>query len=267
MVERDEGVLISEQRGRVRYLQLNRPRVMNALNAKVFSLLEAELDSIRTDRGTRVVVITGVGGRAFSAGADLDELMGLDAVDIRRLLGRGQRIFRAIEKLGTPTIAAVNGYALGGGFELALSCSLIVAAGSAKFGLPEVGLGLMPGYGGTQRLPRLIGTQAALRLMLTGQRIDAARAHELGVLSQPPVQGEELSDTASELAEEISCGSSRAATLILEAVSTSGDLDSGLAHETTLAALAASSKDAAEGARAFREGRTPNFGGGGGHDA
>lgn len=262
MVECDEGVLIAEQRGRVRYLRLNRLRVMNALNAEVFSLLEAELESIRADRGTRAVIITGVGERAFSAGADLDELMGLDAVDTRRLLDRGQRVFRALERLGTPTIAAVNGYALGGGFELALACSLIIGAGNAKFGLPEVGLGLIPGYGGTQRLPRLIGAQAALRLMLTGQRINAVRAHELGMLSQPPVADEKLLDAAGELAEEISSRSPRSATLILESVFASSDLDSGLAHETTLAALAAASEDAAEGVKAFREGWTPDFGGG-----
>ncbi len=262
MVERDESVLIAEQKGRVRYLWLNRPRVMNALNAGVFSLLEAELESIRADRGTRAVVITGAGERAFSAGADLDELMGLDAVDVRRLLDRGQRVFRALERLGTPTIAAVNGYALGGGFELALACSLIIGSKNAKFGLPEVGLGLIPGYGGTQRLPRLAGEQAALRLMLTGQRIDAVRAHELGMLSQPPVADEKLLEVAGELAEEISGQSPRSAALILEAVFSSGDLDSSLAHETTLAALAASSSDAEEGVKAFRERRTPDFGGG-----
>ncbi len=261
---RDENVLVAEQRGRVRYLTINRPDVLNALNAAVFAALETELARIGSDPGTRVVVVTGTGERAFSAGADLDELMGLDPVDTRALLGRGQRVFRALEKLGTPVIAAVNGYALGGGFELALACSLIVGAERAKFGLPEVGLGLIPGYGGTQRLPRLVGRQAALRLMLTGQRVDAVRAFELGILSQPPVPDDQLLDVATELAEEIAGRSPRAAALILESESSSDDLDSSLAHETTLAALAAASEDAAEGVRAFREKRTPNFGGDGG---
>jgi len=262
VVERDENVLIAEQRERVRYLTLNRPDVLNALNSKVFTALETELARIEADPGTRVVVVTGSGGRAFSAGADLDELTGLDPVDTRKLLGRGQRVFRALERLGKPVIAAVNGYALGGGFELALACSLIVGSEGAKFGLPEAGLGLIPGYGGTQRLPRLIGKQAALRLMLSGQRADATSAYELGILSQPPVSDDELLDTVGQLAGEISGRSPRAAALILEAVSSSDGLDAGLAHETTLAALAAASGDAAEGIRAFREKRTPSFGAG-----
>ena len=261
MGEHDADVLIPEQKGRVRYLTLNRPRVLNALNAGVFGSLEAEIASIAEDAGTRAVVLTGTGERAFSAGADLDELTGLDPVDVRRLLGGGQRVFRALERLGKPTIAAVNGYALGGGFELALSCSLIVGAERARFGLPEAGLGLIPGYGGTQRLPRLIGRPAALKLMLTGGRIDAAQAHELGVLCQPPVPDDELLAVAGGLAEEIASSSPRAVALILESVGSSDGLDAALAHETTLAALAASSEDAAEGVAAFREKRKPDFGG------
>ncbi len=261
MDERDENVLVAEQKGYVRYLTLNRPGVLNALNARVFAALQAELADVAADPGTRAVVITGAGDRAFSSGADLDELMGLDPVDTRALLERGQRVFRELETLGTPVIAAVNGYALGGGFELALVCSLVVGAESAQFGLPEVGLGLMPGYGGTQRLPRIVGPQVALRLMLTGQRIDAARAYELGILSQPPVEDGELLEVVGDLAEEIAHRSPRAASLILKSVSASNALDAGLAHETTLAALAAASDDAAEGVAAFREKRNPNFGG------
>jgi enoyl-CoA hydratase len=257
--ERDENVLITEQKGRVRYLTLNRPDVLNALNAGVFAALETELARIEADPGTRVVVVTGSGERAFSAGADLGELMDLDPVDTRKLLGRGQHAFRALERLGKPVIAAVNGYALGGGFELALACSLIVGAERASFGLPEAGLGLIPGYGGTQRLPRLIGKQAALRIMLSGQRVDAARAYELGILSQPPVPDDELLDVVGGIAEEISGKSPKAAALIIEAVGSSDGLDQGLAHETTLAALAAASRDAAEGVSAFREKRAPNF--------
>jgi enoyl-CoA hydratase len=261
MGEHGTDVLISEQKGRVRYLTLNRPRVLNALNADVFGSLEAELASVAKDPGTRAVILTGAGDRAFSAGADLEELTGLDPVDVRRLLGGGQRVFRALERLGKPTIAAVNGYALRGGFELTLSCSLIVGAERARFGLPEAGLGLIPGYGGTLRLPRLVGGQAALKLMLTGERIDAAQAHELGILCQTPVPDDELLAVAGGLAEEIASSSPRAVALILESVGSSDGLDAGLAHETTLAALAASSEDATEGIAAFREKRKPDFGG------
>lgn len=259
--QREDPVLIAEQRGAVRYLTLNRPKALNALNAGVFAALEAELASVAADAGTRTVVITGAGDRAFSAGADLDELTGLDPADRRALLERGQRIFRFLETLGTPVIAAVNGFALGGGFELALACPLIVAAEGARFGLPEVGLGLIPGYGGTQRLPRAIGARAALRVMLTGERLDAVRAHELGVLSQPPVPDGRLMQVAGSLAEEIAGKSPRSMNLILKAVGYADGLDAGLAHETTLAALAASSGDAAEGTAAFREKRKPDFGG------
>jgi enoyl-CoA hydratase len=204
-------------------------------------------------------VITGAGDRAFSAGADLDELTGLDPVDRRALLERGQRVFRSLETLGIPVIAAVNGYALGGGFELALACTLIVAAESARFGLPEVGLGLIPGYGGTQRLPRAVGSRAALGMMLTGEQIDAARADELGILSQPPVPVDDLLEVVGSLADSISGKSPRAASLILKAVGYADSLDASLAHETTLAALAAASGDAEDGIDAFREKRTPRF--------
>lgn len=259
MGERDQNLLITEQQGYIRYITLNRPDKLNALNTQVFAALETALTEAADDADARVVVITGAGDRAFSAGADLDELMGLDPVDTRTLLDGGQRIFRTLETLGTPTIAAVNGYALGGGFELALACSLIVGSEKARFGLPEAGLGLIPGYGGTQRLPRAIGSQSALRLMLSGQQVDAAQAHELGILSQPPVADGSLMEAVDELAEEIASRSPRAATLILKAVNATDGLDASLAHETTLAALAAASADAAEGVAAFREKRTPNF--------
>jgi enoyl-CoA hydratase len=257
--QREDAVLIAEQRGAVRYLTLDRPEVLNALNASVFTALEEQLARISSDPATRTVVITGAGDRAFSAGADLDELTGLDPVDRRALLERGQRVFRSLETLGIPVIAAVNGYALGGGFELALACTLIVAAESARFGLPEVGLGLIPGYGGTQRLPRAVGSRAALGMMLTGEQIDAARADELGILSQPPVPDDDLLQVVGSLADSISGKSPRAASLILKAVGYADGLDASLAHETTLAALAAASGDAEEGITAGREKRTPRF--------
>lgn len=254
-------VLSVEQDGTTLYLYIDRPDALNALNAQVFSELEDELHRATANHETRAIVITGAGGKAFSAGADLDELMGLDSVETRRLLARGQRLFRSVEQLGVPVVAAVNGHALGGGFELALACTLVVGSERATFGLPEVKLGLMPGYGGTQRLARHIGQQAALRLMLTGERIDAPSAHELGLLCQAPVPAEELLEVAGGIAEEVSKGSPGSVRLILEALHSSDSLDPGLAHETTLASLAANSEDAVEGVRAFKEKRTPSFGG------
>lgn len=257
--QREDQVLTVEQRGAVRYLTLNRPHVLNALNAAIFAALEEEMTSIASDYGTRAVVISGAGERAFSAGADLDELADLDPVDRRMLLERGQQTLRSLETLGTPTIAAVGGYAMGGGFELALSCTLLVASESARFSLPEVGLGLIPGYGGTQRLPKTIGRQAALKMMLTGERMDAAHAHELGLLCQPPATDADLPEAAGAIAESIAEKSPRAANLILKSVGYADGLDAALAHETTLAALAAASGDAEEGLSAFREKRTPSF--------
>lgn len=257
--QREDLVLTAEQRGAVRYLTLNRPGVLNALNSDVFTMLEEETTRIASDPGVRAVVISGAGDRAFSAGADLDELAGLDPVDRRALLERGQRVMRSLETLGTPTVAAVEGYALGGGFELAMSCTLLVASESARFSLPEVSLGLIPGYGGTQRLSKAVGRQAALKMMLTGERIDAACAHELGLLCQPPTSDADLLEAAGTLAERISEKSPRAANLILKSVGYANGLDAALAHETTLAALAAASGDAEEGISAFREKRAPNF--------
>ena len=260
MNEPDAGVLIATQRGSVRHLTLNRPHVLNALNAAVFDRLETELEEIRSNPDVRAVIVTGAGERAFSAGADLDELAVLSTYEACVLLARGQSVFRSIEKLGVPVVAAVNGFALGGGFELALACSLIVASEKASFGLPEIGLGLIPGYGGTQRLPRLVGTKSALRLLLTGERIDARRAYELAILAEPPTATDKLADIAGNLADRIAARSSIAARLILDAVDRASDLDRDLAYETALAALATSTPDAEEGISAFREKRPPTFG-------
>ena len=242
--------------GPVRHLTINRPEERNALNAGVFDALEAALDDVAAG-GVRVVVLAGAGGRAFSAGADLDELRGLDGIAARELLARGGRVIRRLETLGVPSIAAVRGWALGGGFELALACSLVVAGHKARFGLPEAGLGLMPGYGGTQRLTRQVGAKAALAVMLTGDHIGAARAWELGLLARPPVEDEQVEDAAAELAARLASRSPSALRLILEAVDTAGPQDAGLAHETALAALATSSADAVEGIAAFLDKRDP----------
>jgi enoyl-CoA hydratase len=256
-VAADDAVLVTvRDDGPVRHLTIDRPQARNALNAGVFDALEAAFEDVAA-AGVRVVVLAGAGGRAFCAGADLDELRGLDGIAARALLARGQRVLRRLETLGVPSIAAVRGWALGGGFELALACSLVVAGRSARFGLPEAGLGLMPGYGGTQRLTRQAGAKAALAVMLTGDPIGADRAWELGLLARPPVGDDDVEAAAAELAARLASRSPSALRLILEAVAAAGAREADLAHETALAALATSSADAAEGVDAFLSKREP----------
>ncbi|ADB50761.1 enoyl-CoA hydratase/isomerase family protein [Conexibacter woesei] len=246
--------------GPVRHLTIDRPQARNALNAGVLAALEARLAEAAADPAVRVLVLAGGGERAFCAGADLDELRDLSGVAAHERLALGQRVMRTLERLPIPSIAAVRGWALGGGFELALSCSLIVAARSARFGLPEAGLGLMPGYGGTQRLVRAIGRQAALAVMLADERLDAARAWELGLLACAPAEDAQLDARAGELAQQLAAKSPSALALVLEAVdAASPAAATGLRHEAALAALAVNSPDAAEGVAAFLAKRAPAF--------
>ena len=247
--------------GPIGRLTIDRPQAHNALNTGVFDALARSIEELTSDPGVRVLLLTGAGERAFSAGADLNELRGLTGIEANAFLARGQRVMRRLETIGIPSIAAVRGLALGGGFELALSCSLIVAGSSARFSLPEAGLGLMPGYGGTQRLTRVVGAKAALALMLTGDALSAERAWELGLLARPPVDDESLEAAAVELAQAVASRSPSALRLILEAVAVAGPPEASLSHETALAALALSSPDAAEGVQAFLEKRKPAFSG------
>ncbi|GLZ07504.1 crotonase [Actinomadura sp. NBRC 104412] len=242
-------------------LRLSRPDVHNALNAALFAELSGAIARIDADPDARAVVLTGA-GRSFCAGADLDELTGLGAEAAHRLLSRGQAVLRALEALGVPVIGAVNGAALGGGCELALACDFLLAADDARFALPESGLGLMPGYGGTQRLPLLIGAHAARFAMLTGRPIGAERAYQLGLVALPPVPAGELASLAREVAAEVAGRSVAANAAILAATSTSRARDAGLDLEAALAAIAVSGSHAAEGIAAFRERRRPGFQGG-----
>jgi enoyl-CoA hydratase len=248
-----------EQRDQVAYWTLNRPEAMNALNSGLLDRLAAAADQAKHDPEVRVVVIRGAGGRAFCAGADLDEISGLSAAAARRHLGHGQAVFRSIEMLGKPVIAAVEGWALGGGFELALASSMILATTKAKFGLPEVKLGLIPGYGGTQRLSREIGRQAALRMMLSGAPVPASEAYALGIGAEPPVAAEALTEAVEGLAAELAANGPLAMGLILDAAAGGGESEVGLAYETALAATALSTADAAEGILAFQEKRPARF--------
>jgi enoyl-CoA hydratase len=229
------------------------------LNAEVVARLGDALDALSEQPTPHVIVFSGAGDRAFCAGADLNELQGLSATQARDLLARGQALFRRIETLSVPTIAAVRGWALGGGFELALSCSLIVAADNARFALPEASLGLMPGYGGTQRLTRSIGKHAALHAMLTARPIPATRAWQLGLLATEPVPDEKLDEAVTTQLSAILTASPIATSLILEAVAIAGPAQADLAHETVLAAVATSSAHAADGIDAFLEKRPASF--------
>ncbi|MER2133304.1 MAG: enoyl-CoA hydratase-related protein [Arthrobacter sp.] len=254
----DDEIVLAETRGRVRLLTINRPHVYNALNTAVLTSL-ASLAASAVKDGMRAVVLTGTGNRAFSAGADLDEFTGLDAVAAQARLRAGQSVMNAIESLPVPVIAAVNGLALGGGFELVLASTFSVLSTRAALGLPESGLGMIPGYGGTQRLPLAVGRATATHAMLTGERIPAERAYELGLTPVPPVAPEELIDRALGIADTIAAKGPNAQSAILAALRTTSPEAHGLALEVNLGAVAAGSSEAAEGIAAFLEKRSPDF--------
>jgi enoyl-CoA hydratase len=246
---------------RIATLTVNRPDKLNALNAAVLDALAATVKRLTSDATVGAVIITGA-GRAFVAGADIAEIAAERPAALRRFSRRGQQLFRAIERSRKPVIAAVNGFALGGGCELALACHVRVASDQAKFGLPEVKLGLIPGYGGTQRLPRLVGRGAALRLILTGDTIDAAEAYRLGV-ADFVVEHAKLLETAHALAAGMLRSGPVALARALESVDRGLDLPlgAGLLLEARLFASLGRTADMREGTRAFLEKRTPQFSG------
>jgi enoyl-CoA hydratase len=209
----------------------------------------------------RALIVTGAGHRSFCAGADLDELSDLGATAAHEFLKFGQRVFHDIARFPVPTISAVNGLALGGGFELVLATTFPILSQNAALALPEARLGLIPGYGGTQRLPAAIGRAAAMFAMLTGRRIEAQRAYELGLTPIAPVPPVELLDTAQEIATEISRSGPAAVRSLLAAVSIAGPpaIEAGLAVETALAAFAIGGEEAATGIGAFRQKTEPVF--------
>ena len=253
--------LVIEQDGAVATVRINRPQVHNALDSALLTRLGAAIGDLAGH--ARAVVLTGTGGKAFCAGADLDELAGLTAEEAAPLLQAGQDIVRGIERSRVPVIAAVDGLALGGGFELVLACSFALVSTRAAFGLPEAGLGLIPGYGGTQRLARSVGPAVARHVMLTGHRIDADRAHALGIAVLPPVEPDALLPLALDTARRVAARGPAACRAILEAVDVGRDvpLDAGLVLESRLAAMAAGSAEAREGVAAFREKRPASYGG------
>jgi enoyl-CoA hydratase len=254
-----ENVLV-EQDGAVLVVTINRPKVLNALDARTLD----ELDEVFRDAAgrddVRVVVLTGAGEKSFVAGADINELSVQTAVGGREHARRGQAVFTRIERLGKPVIAAVNGFALGGGCELAMACTLRLAADSARFGQPEINLGLLPGYAGSQRLPRLVGRGRALELLLTGRQIQADEAFRIGLVNRV-VPASELATEARALAHAIATKAPVAMRYILEAVA--GGLEMSLAdaqdYEATLFGLVSTTEDMREGTKAFLEKRKPDF--------
>ena len=256
MVELSLETLRLEREGAVALVTLHRPEVLNALNAQMFDELERVFQALAEDESVRAVLLTGSGERAFAAGADIRGLVETDAVSGRGVAERGQGVFLLIERCGKPVIACVNGVALGGGCELALACSVRVASEKARLGLPEVKLGLLPGYGGTQRLPRLIGRGAALRLMLTGEIVDAETAFRMGFVDEV-VESGRLLDRGREIAAQMAAVGPLAVAGVLEAV----DRGDGLAMEDALKVEAeifgrlCGTEDKHEGLTAFLEKR------------
>jgi enoyl-CoA hydratase len=257
----DDDVLLVRRDGHVATLTLNRPSVLNALNAYVLERLATELAVIDADPEIRAVVLTGAGERAFAAGADIGELNALAGpVEAERKIRYGQGITMTIERLRVPVIAAVNGFALGGGCELAMACDIRIASENAKFGQPEVNLGLIPGYGGTQRMARLAGTGASMLLCLSGETIDAAEAHRIGIV-QRVVPLTELIATATLLATTIAEKAPLAVAATKRAIrdGTAVGIREGLALEASYFATIAGTADAREGTRAFLDKRKPVF--------
>lgn len=249
-----------EQDEAVALVTLDRPRALNALNAMLLAELRQVVDAVAADASVRVLVITGAGDRAFVAGADISELAALDRDSARRFAENGQGLFRAIETMGKPSIAAIHGFALGGGSELAMACTIRIAADTAQLGQPEVDLGLIPGFGGTQRLARLVGRGRALDLLLTGRRIGAAEAERIGLVTRV-VPAADLHQSALALARELAAKAPLAVRHILQAVDQGADLplDRALEVEAAMFSAVADSADMKEGTRAFLEKRKAAF--------
>jgi len=247
-------------RGAVHTITVNRPDKLNALNRETLNELTIAFAQAASDDGVRAVVLTGAGGKAFVAGADISEMHGYTPVQAQAFSRTGQRLMSSIERLGKPVIARIPGFALGGGMELAMACHLRVASEKAKFGQPEINLGLIPGFGGTQRLLRLAGRSAALELCLTGATITAQRAFELGIVNHV-VAPEALDEAVATLADQLAAAAPLAAAGILDAILQGGEtgIDQGLEFETQGFALAFATEDMREGTSAFLEKRKAQF--------
>jgi enoyl-CoA hydratase/carnithine racemase len=252
--------VVYEKRGAIAYVTVNRPKVLNALNSPTWADLRTAFEDAQADAAVRGVILTGAGNKAFIAGADIGELAHATAIDAERASRFGQGVLDLMENLGKPVIAAVNGFALGGGCETAMACTLRIAVESAGFGQPEVTLGLIPGGGGTQRLPRLVGKGRALQLILSGEMISAQEAYRIGLVNEiVPVGG--LITRAEQILNKIACNAPIAARLALDAVNKGLDTSQseGLLLEAAYFGLCAATKDKQEGTSAFLEKRAPKF--------
>ncbi len=252
--------LIFENQDGIGIITVNRPKALNALNADTMAELDGLVDAIAKDPSVKVVIITGSGDKAFVAGADIAYMQALSAVEGRAWGKAGQTVFDKIENLPQPVIAAVNGFALGGGNELAMACDIRIASDKAKFGQPEVTLGITPGFGGTQRLPRLVGKGRAKELLYTGDMVDAAEAYRIG-LANKVVAPEELMDAAKALALKIMSRSPVAVAMCKAAVNEGidADLQTGVAYEAEVFGLCFATGDQKEGMAAFLDKRKPAF--------
>ena len=249
--ENKDGVLV---------ITIDRPKVLNALNAQTVAEIGEAFAAAKDDESVKAVILTGAGEKAFVAGADINELAQCNALTGKTTAEKGQRIFFAIERFPKPVIAAVNGFALGGGCELALACHIRIASENAKLGLPEVTLGIIPGYGGTQRMARLLGKGKALELILSGDRIDASEAERIGLVNKV-VPADQLMQTCEDLARRIMSRGPLAVTAAIEAVMSGSEMpfEEGQFLEATLFGLLCATEDTKEGMKAFIEKRAAQF--------
>jgi enoyl-CoA hydratase len=254
-----ENILL-EKKNAIAYVTVNRPQVLNALNLATIEELGVAFQHIKTDAAIRVAILTGAGEKAFVAGADIGELALQDAVSGKEYARRGQAVLELIENLGKPVIACINGFALGGGCELALACTLRLASDKARLGQPEVKLGIIPGYGGTQRLPRLIGKGLAMQMVLAGEIISAQEAFRIGLVNEV-TPAAELISRAEAIAEKIIANAPLAVQYAIEAVNQGMEmtLAAGLHLEASLFGVCCATSDKAEGTAAFLEKRAAAF--------
>jgi enoyl-CoA hydratase/carnithine racemase len=254
--------VIHEKKNGIAYVTLNRPKVLNALNTPTWKDLRTAFENARDDGTVRGVILTGAGNKAFIAGADISELAHVGAFEAEESARFGQGVLELIENLGKPVIAAINGFALGGGCETAMACTIRIAVESAKFGQPEVKLGLLPGGGGTQRLPRLVGRGRALQLILSGEMISAQEAYRIGLVNEI-VPAANLIPRAEAILKQIAANAPIAVKFALEATNKGLDTSQseGFALEASYFGICAATEDKKEGTSAFLEKRAPQFNG------
>jgi len=252
--------ILFEKKNSIAYVTINRPKVLNALNMATMEELRAAFHDIKNDSSVRVVIFTGAGEKAFIAGADISELAKQDAVSAKEYTHRGQSVLNLIENLGKPVIACINGFALGGGCEIAMACTFRLASENARLGQPEVKLGIIPGYGGSQRLPRLVGKGLAMQVVLTGEMITAQEAHRIGLVNEVTAPAD-LIPRAEAIAQKIIANAPLAVQYTMEAVNKGLEmpLAEGLYLEAVLFGVTCATEDKKEGTTAFLEKRPAVF--------